>query len=112
MFDGQSVRSAAEELEINESLIHKWKRAAKTNGDAAVSGKESAEIETLRKRNRELDKGDKIEDINQVRLGNLRFYRRLLQSGRMTFEFGFQKPDRIRMELQAKSGGIKREFFV
>jgi transposase-like protein len=30
VFDGQSVRSAAEGSGINESLIHKWKRAAKT----------------------------------------------------------------------------------
>jgi transposase-like protein len=28
VFDGQSVRSVAEELGVNESLIHNWKRAA------------------------------------------------------------------------------------
>ena len=55
VFDGQSVRSVAEELGINESLIHKWKRAAKTNGNGVSSGKELAEIETLKKRNRELE---------------------------------------------------------
>jgi transposase-like protein len=27
VFDGQSVRSVAEELGVKESLIHKWKRA-------------------------------------------------------------------------------------
>ena len=55
VFDGQSVRSVAEELGINESLIHKWKRAAKTLGDGSRSGAELSEIETLRKRNRELE---------------------------------------------------------
>ena len=55
VFDGQSVRSVAEELGINESLIHKWKRAAKTLGDGTASGKELSEIEVLKKRNRELE---------------------------------------------------------
>lgn len=55
VFDGQSVRSVAEELGVNESLIHKWKRAAKTNGNGTTSGKELTEIEALRKRNRELE---------------------------------------------------------
>lgn len=55
VFDGQSVRSVAEELGVNESLIHKWKRAAKTNGNGTVSGKELTEIEALKKRNRELE---------------------------------------------------------
>lgn len=55
VFDGQSVRSVAEELGVNESLIHKWKRAAKTLGDGKVSGKELTEIEALKKRNRELE---------------------------------------------------------
>lgn len=55
VFDGQSVRSAAEELGVNESLIHKWKRAAKTAGDGSRSETELAEIETLKKRNRELE---------------------------------------------------------
>lgn len=55
VFDGQSVRSVAEELGVNESLIHKWKRAAKTLGNGTVSGKELAEIEALKKRNRELE---------------------------------------------------------
>jgi len=55
VFDGQSVRSVAEELGVNESLIHKWKRAAKTNGNTTASGKELTEIEALKKRNRELE---------------------------------------------------------
>ena len=55
VFDGQSVRSVAEELGVNESLIHKWKSAAKTNGVGTVSGKELTEIEALKKRNRELE---------------------------------------------------------
>lgn len=55
VFDGQSVRAVAEELGVNESLIHKWKRAAKTTGNGTVSGKELTEIEALKKRNRELE---------------------------------------------------------
>jgi transposase len=55
VFDGQSVRSVAQELGVNESLIHKWKRAAKTNADGNRSGTESGEIEVLKKRNRELE---------------------------------------------------------
>jgi len=55
VFDGQSVRSVAEELGVNESLIHKWRRAAKTLGDGSRSGGESGEIEALKKRNRELE---------------------------------------------------------
>ena len=53
--DGQSVKSVAEELGINESLIHKWKRAAKTFGDGNRSGAELSEIEVLKKRNRGLE---------------------------------------------------------
>ncbi len=60
VFDGQSVRSVAEELGVNESLIHKWKRAAKTLGDGVSSGKELSEIEALKKRNRELEQENEI----------------------------------------------------
>lgn len=55
VFDGQSVRSVAEELGVNESIIHKWKRAALTKGDGQQSGAELSEIEALKKRNRELE---------------------------------------------------------
>lgn len=55
VFDGQSVRSVAEELGVNESLIHKWKRAALTKGDGRRSGTELAETEVLKKRVRELE---------------------------------------------------------
>ena len=55
VFDGQSVRSVSQELGVNESLIHKWKRAAKILGNGISSGKEVSEIEVLRKRNRELE---------------------------------------------------------
>ena len=55
VFDGQSVRSVAEELGVNESLIHKWKRVAKTTRDGNRSGTEVSEIEALKKRNRELE---------------------------------------------------------
>ena len=55
VFDGQSVRSVAEELGVNESLIHKWKRAALTKGDGSRSGTELAETEVMKKRIRELE---------------------------------------------------------
>lgn len=55
VFNGQSVVSVAQELGVNESLIHKWKRAAKTVGDGSRSGAEISEIEALKKRNRELE---------------------------------------------------------
>ncbi|MBC7910383.1 MAG: transposase [Pyrinomonadaceae bacterium] len=47
VFNGQSVRSVAEERGVNESLIHKWKRAAKTFGDGKQTGSEVSEIEAL-----------------------------------------------------------------
>ncbi len=55
VFDGQSVRSVAEELGVNESLIHKWKRAALRDGDGKRSGTELAETEVLKRRVRELE---------------------------------------------------------
>ncbi len=55
VFDGQSVRSVAEELGVNESLIHKWKRAALSKGDGRQSGAGLAETEGLKKRVRELE---------------------------------------------------------
>ncbi len=60
VFDGQSVRSVAEELGVNESLIHKWKRAALRHGDGNRSGAELSEIEVLKKRNRELEQENEI----------------------------------------------------
>ena len=60
VLDGQSVRSVAEELGVNESLIHKWKRAALTKGDGSRSGAELSEIEVLKKRNRELEQENEI----------------------------------------------------
>ena len=55
VLDGQPVRSVSQELGVNESLIHKWKRAALTKGDGVKSGAELSEIEALKKRNRELE---------------------------------------------------------
>ena len=52
VLDGQSVVSVAQELGVNESLIHKWKRAALAKGDGKQSRIELAEIEALKKRNR------------------------------------------------------------
>ena len=47
VFDGQSVRSVSEELGVNESIIHKWKRAALTKGDGTRSATELSEIEAF-----------------------------------------------------------------
>jgi len=38
VLDDQSVRSVAEELGVNVSLIHRWKRASKIVGDGSRSG--------------------------------------------------------------------------
>jgi transposase len=60
VFDGQSVRSVSLELGINESQIHKWKRAALDNGDGIKSGAELAETAALKKRIRELEMENEI----------------------------------------------------
>lgn len=60
VFDGQSVVSVAQELGVNESLIHKWKRAALTKGNGQQSGAELSELEALKKRNRELEMENEI----------------------------------------------------
>jgi transposase len=58
--DGQSVRSVSQEPGVNESQIHKWKRAALTNGDRVKSGAELAETQDLKKRIRELEMENEI----------------------------------------------------
>lgn len=55
VFDGQSVRSVSQELGVNESQMHKWKREALKKGDGRHSGAELSENETLKKRVRELE---------------------------------------------------------
>jgi transposase len=60
VIDGQSARSVSEELGVNESLIHNWKRAILTTGDGVSSGTELSEIEALKKRNRELEMENEI----------------------------------------------------
>lgn len=60
VLDGQSVRSVSQELEVNESQIHKWKRAALDNGDGIKSGAELAETSALKKRIRELEMENEI----------------------------------------------------
>jgi len=55
VFDGQTVSSVSRELGINESLIHKWKRAALNNGDDSRSGVEVRREGELKKRIRELE---------------------------------------------------------
>ena len=60
VLDGQSVRSVSQELGVNESQIHKWRRSALKGGDGVKSGVELAEIEALKKRNRELEMENEI----------------------------------------------------
>ncbi len=60
IFDGQSVSSVSREIGVNESLIHKWKRAALDNGDGIKSGAEIAETAVLKKRIRELEQENEI----------------------------------------------------
>ncbi len=55
VFDGQTVSSVSRELGVNESLIHKWKRAALDNGDSRRSGVELSREAELKKRIRELE---------------------------------------------------------
>ncbi len=60
VFDGQSVSSVSREIGVNESLIHKWKRAALDNGDGISSGAELAETQALKERIRELEQENEI----------------------------------------------------
>ena len=60
VIDGQSVVSVAQELGINESLIHKWKRAAFDTGSGIQSGVELKETQELKKRIRELEMENEI----------------------------------------------------
>ena len=60
VLDGQSVRSVSQELGVNESQIHKWRRAALTNGDGVKSGAELSETAALKKRICELEMENEI----------------------------------------------------
>ncbi len=60
VFNGQSVSSVSREIGVNESLIHKWKRAALDNGDGIRSGAEIAEAAALKKRIRKLEQENEI----------------------------------------------------
>jgi len=60
VLDGQSVRSVSQELGVNESQIHKWRKAALTNGDGVKSGTELSETLELKKRIRELEMENEI----------------------------------------------------
>jgi transposase len=60
VIDGQSVVSVAQELGVNESLIHKWKRAAFEKGDGSLSGAEFSRETELKKRIRELEMENEI----------------------------------------------------
>ena len=60
VLDGQSEVSAAQELGVNESLIHKWKRAALDKGDGNLSGAALSRETALKKRIRELQMENEI----------------------------------------------------
>ncbi len=60
VLDGQSVASVSQELGVNESLIHKWKRAFLSNGNGNQSGVELNETMALKKRIRELEMENEI----------------------------------------------------
>ena len=73
VFEGQSGRSVAEELGVNESLIRKWKRAAKTFGDGKHTGAELSEIEALKKSNRKSETEVEIlSDASQSSAGEVK----------------------------------------
>jgi len=55
VLDGQSVRSVSREIGVTESQIHKWRRAALSNGDGIKSGAELTDTAALKKRIRELE---------------------------------------------------------
>ncbi|MBC7909737.1 MAG: transposase [Pyrinomonadaceae bacterium] len=55
VINGQSVVSVTQELGVNESLIHKWKRAALEKGDGRLSGAELSREVELKKLIRELE---------------------------------------------------------
>ena len=60
VIDGQSVRSVSQELGVNESQIHKWRRAALKNGHGKHSAIELNETLELKKRIRELEMENEI----------------------------------------------------
>lgn len=60
VLDGQSVRSVSQELGVNESQIHKWRRAALNDGDGIKSGAELTETAALKKRIRDLEMENEI----------------------------------------------------
>ena len=60
VLDGQSVRPVSQQLGVNESQIHKQRKAALANGDGVKSGTELAETQDLKKRIRELEMENEI----------------------------------------------------
>jgi transposase-like protein len=62
VFDGQSVASVANELGVNESSIHLWRRERLKNGsvNGATSGEQEREIVELKKKLREAQMENEI----------------------------------------------------
>lgn len=66
VFDWQSVASLLREPNVNEGLIHKWKRDALKKGANGASAAELKETIALRKRI------EKLETENEILNGSLR----------------------------------------
>ena len=62
VFDGQSVASVANELGINESSIHLWRRERLKNGNVTgtTSGEQEREIAELKKKLRQAQMENEI----------------------------------------------------
>ena len=60
VLDGQSVKSVSQELGVNESQLHKWRRAVLKAGDGNKTGAELVEMTALRRRIRELEMENEI----------------------------------------------------
>lgn len=58
VFDGQSVASVANEMGVNESSVHQWRRVRLKNGESGMNGDEQREIAELKKKLREAQIAD------------------------------------------------------
>ncbi len=102
VLDGQSVSSVSREIGVNESLIHKWKRAALDNGDGIKSGAEIAEAAALKKRIRELEQENEILKSTRM-VPYLSPRRKAKSSTPRTVTGSFVKPELCLMRLNKVS---------
>ena len=66
VFDRQFVASVSRQLDVNESLIYKWKGDALENGNQGLSSAEVTENAALKKRIKELEQEN--ESLKQAAL--------------------------------------------